>query len=219
MLIYSMEPKNGNQKKLSTVLYLVFVCGSLLILLGWIKGVLPILAMLLLLVCGYLVLRESINLSDKNVTQFLILGYIAAFVIEVVGVKTGMIFGDYKYGNGLGIKILGVPLVIGFNWLLLILGGAFLIEKQNINSLLVRSLLVGLVVVLIDFVLEPVAVKLNYWNWEGGVIPIKNYLAWFLVGFGLSMLFFRTKIKFSSNLILHYLYAQILFFLILRIFG
>jgi putative membrane protein len=42
--------------------------------------------------------------------------------LEVVGVKTGLIFGEYKYGSTLGIKLFEVPLIIGFNWVFVILG-------------------------------------------------------------------------------------------------
>ena len=31
------------------------------------------------------------------------------FVIEVIGVKTGYVFGSYSYGDSLGFKILEVP--------------------------------------------------------------------------------------------------------------
>ena len=46
--------------------------------------------------------------------------FLVGFFIEVVGVHTGIIFGKYWYGETLGTKVLGVPLVIGANWLLLI---------------------------------------------------------------------------------------------------
>src|SRR5687767_14454470 len=32
--------------------------------------------------------------------------YLGGFLIEFLGVKTGVIFGNYKYGDGLGIKLL-----------------------------------------------------------------------------------------------------------------
>ena len=39
--------------------------------------------------------------------------------VEIVGVKTGVLFGEYFYGNNLGLKILGVPILIGINWAVL----------------------------------------------------------------------------------------------------
>ena len=43
--------------------------------------------------------------------------FIAGIIIEIIGVNTGLIFGNYSYGKGLGIKIWGTPLLIGINWL------------------------------------------------------------------------------------------------------
>ena len=37
-----------------------------------------------------------------------------------------------------------------------------------------------------DALMEPVAVRLGYWQWSGGVIPWFNYASWWLVS--LSML-------------------------------
>ena len=40
------------------------------------------------------------------------------FIFEIIGVKTGLIFGHYKYCNGLGTKVFDVPLIISLNWAL-----------------------------------------------------------------------------------------------------
>ena len=38
---------------------------------------------------------------------------------EILVVSYGIIFGNYKYGEILGYKVLGVPLIIGINWCIL----------------------------------------------------------------------------------------------------
>ena len=45
--------------------------------------------------------------------------YIIGILVEVLGVNLNIIFGDYYYGNSLGPKIYGTPLIIGVNWLTL----------------------------------------------------------------------------------------------------
>lgn len=40
---------------------------------------------------------------------------------EILVVSYGIIFGNYKYGEILGYKVLGVPLIIGINWCILTL--------------------------------------------------------------------------------------------------
>ena len=69
--------------------------------------------------------------------------------------------------------------------------------------------------VLIDLVIEPVAMKYGFWSWQGGQIPLQNYLAWFVVSFVLLQLFYRLKFR-KVNLIAPALYFfQLLFFVVL----
>jgi putative membrane protein len=32
----------------------------------------------------------------------------------------------------------------------------------------------------LDFLVEPVAMKLGFWSWENDIIPLQNYAMWFL---------------------------------------
>ena len=43
----------------------------------------------------------------------------AGYILELLGVTTGRIFGQYLYGNNLGFKIADVPVIIGLNWVML----------------------------------------------------------------------------------------------------
>src|SRR5687767_13710108 len=75
--------------------------------------------------------------EKKSTIMGFIFIYLAGFLIEWVGVKTSLIFGEYEYGNGLGYKIDGVPVVMGFNWLLLVysagvIGGKYFKKRWQI---------------------------------------------------------------------------------------
>src|SRR4051812_12976794 len=41
---------------------------------------------------------------------------VGAYGIEVLGVHSGVPFGDYRYGTALGPALWGVPIVIGLAW-------------------------------------------------------------------------------------------------------
>jgi len=60
------------------------------------------------------------NKFNKKFLLFFILFYLFFFFIEVLGVKTGKIFGSYFYGKSLGFKIFETPVIIGLNWIFLI---------------------------------------------------------------------------------------------------
>jgi len=57
------------------------------------------------------------NKFNKKFLLFFILFYLFFFSIEVLGIKTGKIFGSYFYGKSLGFKIFETPVLIGLNWI------------------------------------------------------------------------------------------------------
>lgn len=101
------------------------------------------------------------------------LGYVA----EVIGVQTGLLFGDYAYGGVLGPKLFGVPILVGLLWSLVMSVIWSLIPKRFGWR---RIFVLGATAVAYDFVLEFFAVKFDLWKWVGG-IPLTNAIGWFLV--------------------------------------
>ena len=118
---------------------------------------------------------------------------VTSFLIEAAGVNTGRIFGEYTYGKALGPALLNTPVIIGLNWFLLIYC-TNVISRQIWDSLprklsersgspLKTAFIIimgSLLMVLYDLFLEPAATRLDMWSWEGGIIPLRNYLGWFV---------------------------------------
>lgn len=108
--------------------------------------------------------------------------FVLGFTVEVVGVMTGALFGEYHYGSNLGVKLYEVPLVIGLNWLMLVYASQAVAASVFSHWLLVAFtgaiLMTGM-----DFLIEPVAIKLDYWQWKDGIIPNRNFIWWFIFGF------------------------------------
>lgn len=174
---------------------------------------------------------------EKNTYFFLFLVtcFSVGIAVEMVGIHTGILFGNYSYGNVLGYKIQGVPLLIGANWFIIIYCSGISIHTilmKAINrisadtgkrpmALKALSVIIdgATLAVFFDWLMEPVAVKLGYWAWKGdGSIPVFNYLCWFIVSILLLTVFhfakFNKQNKFAVNLLL----IQLMFFLILRTF-
>ncbi len=143
------------------------------------------------------------------------IAYLVGFTAEATGVHTGLLFGEYSYGNALGFKLAEVPPLIGINWIL-VMAGAFVIASKVYTDPLKNSLLAATIATAYDWVLEPVAIKLGYWQWEGGYIPAYNYVCWF----GVSFLIARhaNRLKLPANKFSFWLFViQLLFFILLRI--
>jgi putative membrane protein len=138
------------------------------------------------------------------------------FVFEVIGVKTGAIFGAYSYGESLGWKLFDVPLVIGLNWAMLTYFSVYTFSKW-INSWLIVAMLSAACLVGLDWIIEPVAVKLDFWTWEAAEIPLQNYVAWFVIAAIITKALAYTK-EDAENKIAPYLFLmQLIFFTVLRI--
>jgi bisanhydrobacterioruberin hydratase len=133
-----------------------------------------------LLACGLAVIWPSIRTGGK---RFLIWGavvYVVTFFLEALGVATGLVFGEYRYGPTLGLAAFGVPLVIAFNWAVVVFGAARMAGRRK-RSDFMTAVMTGVMATMFDWIMEPVAIRLDYWTWAGGVIPLQNYLAWFVI--------------------------------------
>lgn len=156
--------------------------------------------------------------NDFNL-RFWLFGFFAfalGMVSEIVGVKTGLIFGEYTYGQVLGIQVLGVPLIIGINWFLLVYLTGGILNKLIKNDIL-AAIASSLLMVLMDVVLEPVAVKLDFWQWENNYIPLSNFAGWFLIAFIIQLTYRKTIFEKRNQLNLFIFINLILFFSILAI--
>tara|TARA_B100001093_G_C26856201_1_gene1027518 strand:+ start:4173 stop:4796 length:624 start_codon:yes stop_codon:yes gene_type:complete len=117
---------------------------------------------------------------DRKSWLIILLVYVITFFSEWIGVRFGWLFGSYKYGESLGLKLDGVPILMGFNWLLLALVSRQISMRILKNKWLI-ILLSALLMVFIDFIIEPLCEKLDFWAWENSLIPWSNYRDWFLI--------------------------------------
>ena len=111
----------------------------------------------------------------------LFLTFIIGLTVEIIGVKTGLPFGTYLYLEGLGSNILGVPWVMGLNWLVLSwsAGQICAFYLRDFSKILRCSAAVSLLLS-VDLLLEPVAVDLRFWIFSGSGPGILNYMGWAL---------------------------------------
>jgi len=170
-----------------------------------------------LLGMGVLVLYPFIRRKEYKVLVWALVTYVITFVIEALGVWTGLIFGEYDYGATLGPALFGVPLVIGFNWVIVIMGSTEL-SRMFIRDKRIYPIFAGLTAMVFDIVLEPAAMELDYWDWAGGTIPIQNYIAWFVIATLMAYSYTFVRKEGSSRPLIVYLFLQTILFLLIRVF-
>lgn len=170
---------------------------------------------LFLTIAGITAMMPVVLEHHRAVLLWSIITITVTFLLEAAGTATGLIFGPYTYGKTLGPKLIGVPLLIAFNWLIVILAGIQLSQRIR-TSPMASAAFAGLFAVAFDFVMEPTAVRLSYWTWQTQTIPLQNYLAWFLIAAVAAFTFRLLRLETKSRLPAVYACIQIVFFLVLR---
>lgn len=190
------------------ILYVVgFICIGL--------GLMPEVVMLtpINLLLSILVALLFDKHSWSKVFPFIIIVFVLGYGLEVAGVQTGAIFGEYAYGAILGPKIWETPLMIGVNWVLLCYAAGYtvnaMVPKVNglIKAALGSTLLVGL-----DFLIEPIAIKWDMWTWAAVDIPLQNYIAWWCIAMIMMLLFYKSFKNSKNNVAMSVFILQIAFF-------
>ena len=112
---------------------------------------------------------------------------IGTILAEIIGTKTGLLFGQYHYTELLQPQILDVPILIGFAWLMLLPITWGMAYATPFQSRLTLSLYAGISMTEWDLYLDPQMVSWNLWVWDQvGIfhyfgIPLHNFLGWFVV--------------------------------------
>jgi len=163
-----------------------------------------------------ILLFHSEAYSAKTIFVLIMIGF-CGFLIEVAGVNTHAVFGDYSYGNALGIKVFNTPLLIGINWIMLTYAGSSITEGLKV-PLILKILLASLIMLVYDGFLEQVAPDLDMWYWKDSVIPLQNYLAWFFIALVFQIVIKVFSINTQNLIAWKIIVIQVLFFLSLILF-
>lgn len=222
--------------KNSTAIFIALlfhICGAIGILLSdhkeWFISSTPL---LLLLMAALLILTHQHK--SKSFFLFVLITYVTGMAAEIIGVNTKILFGNYFYSNVLGTKILEVPFLIGINWFIVIYCAGTLtyhFEQWMMNRMGAGMQIspgvqffsfifdAAFLTTLYDWILEPVAQKLGFWQWlPNKHVPFYNYICWFALSAALLTVLRKLNINSHNPFALNLFIIQLLFFFTLRIF-
>lgn len=143
---------------------------------------------------------------------------ISGFLLEVVGVKTGLIFGYYQYGTVLGYAFWDTPLMMMATWFTTVYITRQIAEMIAKDAFLVAVLAAALMV-LLDYFIEPFAIRHGMWAWNSVEVPLQNYIGWFVAGLIMQYLFIRSVKMPANKLSLPVYLIQLAFFIGLYLLG
>lgn len=192
------------------IVWLFHVSGIIGMILGYSDWFLPK-TPLNLLICILLLIFVGDLLSFQK--AFLALVFFASgMFVEWTGVKYSFPFGEYYYGQNLGLKLDGVPYLIGVNWsMLVIITGC--IASQVKTSLFLKVLIGAALMVFLDFFIEPNSANFDFWYWADDHIPLSNYIGWFVIAAGLHWIYQTYMEQMNFRFCLNLYLSQLVFFI------
>ena len=179
----------------------------------------------------YFFVHGSMIWGWLNIITFAIISFFIGIFMEIIGTKTGLIFGGkYEFNLKLspGPSISGIPLIIPLSWsgliymilnyCELVLGVSFyFLSNQNTTLLLLPSILM----VLLDLVLDPIAVDEKRWIWKkSGAyygVPLLNFIGWLFTTFLILFIFklFQSDFKIEKEVDFFFKYSPGILFCLL----
>jgi putative membrane protein len=141
---------------------------------------------------------------------------IFAIGIEALSITTGFPYGFFTYGDKMGWQLAElVPWTVPFAWIPLVVG-AFTVASLVAKKAWLRTCLAVLILLIADLLLDPVAVKLGFWQYAtpGSYfgVPLSNFAGWVLSGLvGVAALYWALRGKVPTKSAAHGLQAILIF--------
>lgn len=133
------------------------------------------------------------SMGGRRIGDLLGLTLVLTLAAELVGVLTGLLFGEYQYNGHLGNQFLGlVPYVIPLAWFMMLYPSYVIALRVASSGKSARpgntriAVLGACIMTTWDLVIDPVMVKIAFWEWEGAHyfgVPFTNYLGWLFISF------------------------------------
>ena len=166
-----------------------------------------------------------LSIPDKNNFTYLSLAFIfvASYILENVGVNSGVLFGNYKYGEALGPKLMETPILIGVNWIIVsytsVVSANYFAEKLKLKlNQYTGAAIAALLMVITDIPIELLCSKLDFWYWQNNQIPLQNFTAWFFFGYIFCFWLIQNKLQQKNVFAIRLYFVQLVFFVLLNLF-
>lgn len=137
---------------------------------------------------------------------------VLSWAVEMIGSRTGNLFGTYSYTDALQPQILNVPLQVPLGWLMMLppSWGVAQAISDRINLRWKFPVFVGLSALAMtawDLFLDPMMVTWGMWIWDNPGsyfgIPWANYIGWLLVSALITTLIRPDKLPIAPLLIIY----------------
>jgi uncharacterized membrane protein len=155
--------------------------------------------------------HATLRLGRRTTLVFLLVSFSTSLFFETVGVKTGVIYGEYHYTDRLPLKVFdSVPLLIPLAWFMMLYASYDVVgvivgdyrpsvvrQQTGLSSalawLVASAGLGAMAMAAWDLVMDPQMVAENFWVWQTGGeyfgIPARNFAGWWLTAFAIYLIY------------------------------
>jgi len=145
--------------------------------------------MIVLLGAAVAVTHAGISRGWRTGVGVLLLVAGTAVLVEAIGLATGFPYGEYRYGDVLGPRLLGVPFLVPLAWLMMA-WPSWVLAARLARRPVARVAVAAAVFAAWDVVLDPQMVQAGYWTWAHprpglpgiDTVPLTNLGGWVLAG-------------------------------------
>lgn len=212
--------KSKSEQKQILFISLVYFLYLILNILPFSREITTNLSEVFYFVISIVVFSFILKNNKKKLTAFFLFfipAFFGIYLLQVVSVNNDALLGSQQFGSVFAHKIAGVPFIVSLFWIVTIFSSLSLAVKLVKNNPL-RIVLASLFIVILDIFLEQVAMKLDYWQWENRVVPLSNYVIWFIASLVLTTAILIIKIEPRSQVSRSFFIIQTAFFFLLWIF-
>jgi len=139
---------------------------------------------------------------------FFVTAAVVSYLLEEIGVRTGLVYGPYHYSDQLGFKLGHVPILIPLAWFMMIYPSWVVaraatrgVDTRTAAGIAALALIAAMVMTAWDTVMDPGMSAAGNWVWERGGsyfgVPLRNYFGWllttFLVYMGAGLIWRKTE--------------------------
>lgn len=216
---------NENKTKIfQGLIILLFAIWAIYFLL-FKNSILPNTSLILLLINLVTLMILNFNLTKREKIKFSILIIsllLISFIILILNLNYGNLFGYFVYTEILNFKVFEVPIAIALNWSLVLLS-TYHVVRNFIKVKWMKILMTGILVLFFDFIFELFAKKFQLWVWTDlhkinyiG-IPLNNYFSWFIIGILSAFIINNFKQKIEPKILITFWFCEIFFFQLLQL--
>jgi uncharacterized membrane protein len=147
---------------------------------------------------------------NRSFFRFIAIAFIILIISAIVLSQTGFVYNSFGFGPAIGIQLFGVPLIYPLFWINIIYSAGSITRRLQVVRFM-KVVIATMMVLIMDLTIEPVAAKLEFWQWQNPGIPFLENIVTTSIAFIILLIFHLSRFR-KTNMIAPVFYITTLLF-------